>query len=151
MATKATPKTPKTPKTPELQTPELQTPNALGNMAQALTTPSVPMVSAHAAMLAKAQAVNNLVTVAGTPVRAANNVAARSASINAPLPATMASASYSIAKAPKLRVAYTQTNWPPIAASMAVSGTATGAQLQAAGVTADFVKYALKSGWITTA
>ena len=123
--------------------------NPLAAMAASLTILPVPAVTPHAAMLAKAAAVNNTVTVGGVAVRAANNVAARHASLNKPLAVVSAGTTYAIGKTPKLAAAYCQQNWPGIVA--ACQPMATGAQIQAAGTTSDFIRYALRNGWLVTA
>ena len=118
-------------------------------MAASLTTPPVAVVTPHAAMLAKAAAVKNTVTVGGVAVLAANNVAARHASLNKPLAVVAAATTYAIGKTPKLTAAYCQQNWPGIVA--ACQPAATGSAIQAAGTTSDFIRYAVRNGWLVTA
>lgn len=108
-------------------------------------------LTAHAKMLAAAAAVNNTVAVGGVALTAANNVAARHATLGN-LPAALASVSYTVGRPCKVRVPYTQQCWAQVAAVLeANGGTATGAELAAAS-TGDFVAYAVrKGGWLVAA
>ena len=122
-----------------------------GLVAAVTAEPAAAALTARQAMLAKAAAFNMQALVNGAQVAAAANVAARSASLNKPLAVQVAATSYTIARVPRLGVPYTQANWPAIEQAMEAEDKATGAQLQAAGATADFIKYAIKNGWLAAA
>lgn len=126
------------------------TPAPAANPFAALAaTPAAPAPSAHAVMVAKAQAVNNQVavgTLAG--IVAANNVAARAASL-AKVPAQVAAVSYTLGRPCKVRVPYTLAGYRLVAGVLA-AGPATGQALAAAS-TGDFVRYAVKNGWLVAA
>lgn len=141
-----------TKKSPKLAAPAVESTAPVveaANPFAALVAAPAPVVSAHAAMLAKAVAVNNQVavgTLAG--IAAANNVAARAASLHK-VPVLLAAVSYTLGKPCKVRVPYTLACYQAVAAALA-EGPATGEVLSKAS-TGDFVKYAVKNGWLVAA
>ena len=150
MATKSKAATAKV--APAAATPVAPAANPSAALTQAAQAPAATAPSAKAKMLEEAAKVNNCVMVNGKEVKAANNVAARHASLNGALPVTLAQTTYAIGKTPKLRVGYTQENWPSIAAAVANGdGKATAEAIKAAGATTDFIRYAIKSGWLVAA
>ena len=64
--------------------------------------PTAPAATAHAVMVAKAQANGMQATIAGATVKAAANIAARGANLQK-VPAQIASTTYVLAKVPKVR------------------------------------------------
>ena len=150
-ATKATPAAPvaATPAAPVAATPAPVAPVAANPFAALVAAPVAPAPSAHAVMVAKAQAVNNQVAVGALAgIVAANNVAARAASL-AKVPAQVAAVSYTLGRPCKVRVPYTLACYQAVAGVLA-AGPATGQALAAAS-TGDFVRYAVKNGWLVAA
>ena len=148
--------------TPELEIVEevmaVETPEVVeeavvvGNPWEQLTatpaTPETPASTAHAVMLAKALSNGNAATFGGVAgVLAAPNVAARGTALNN-VPANMAPQNYTLGRPCKVRVPYTIASYNGVVELLAEKGGyATGAEIAAAS-TGDFLRYAVKSGWL---
>ena len=120
--------------------------STMGNMAAVLTAAPAAAKGAtavSAAMLAAGVAVGSMAGVV-----AARNVVARTASLGN-VPAAMAAHSYILGRACKVRVPYTLACFNACSAMLA-KGPQTAASLALAS-TGDFVRYAVKNGWLVAA
>lgn len=137
---------------PEVTAPAAPAANPFAALVVSATAPAVGAVAptGHAAMVAKALAAGNAVSVLGATVKAADNVAARATTLGN-LPATVAATSYVLAKAPRVRVPYTAAALAGMVDKVGGVGTVALGSAWAAASTGDFTSYAVKSGWLVKA